>query len=141
MFVVASSPEGELAVRVRELRGERTLSEMAQMVGIRHDELGKIERGETSSIRFDTLLRMCQAFGVGVGDLLVVVPTAPKASPSLYDLVLAGVLDGTIRTSTPVGRGVGPSGEHMLQDLDEAAAVMAGISEPEVPRARRMVAR
>ena len=139
MFVVAESGPCKLAVRARELRGDRSLTEVAKLVGIRHDELGKIERGETSAIRFDTLLRLCAAFQVDVGDLLTIEPAQVQA-PTLLDEVLAGVRRGDVAVEAPVGRGTRtPRGADPYQDLAEAQAALAAISEPATPRGRRRI--
>jgi DNA-binding Xre family transcriptional regulator len=139
MFVVAEGSTERLRVRARELRGERTLTDAAAAVGIRQDELGKIERGETTAIRFDTLLRLCAAYQVGVGDLLTVEPVEPEPA-GLLGQVLAGVHEGTITTDRPIrSRRRAVSDEELYMDLGEAAAVLAPHEDPGPPRARRRV--
>jgi DNA-binding Xre family transcriptional regulator len=70
--VVAEVAGERLAIRAKELRGERTLIEVATHIGIRQDDLGRIECGETQSIRFETFLKLCAFFKVSAGELFKV---------------------------------------------------------------------
>lgn len=44
--------------------------EIAEKSGIDRLTLRRIERGETKGIDFDTLVKLCAFYGVGVGDIL-----------------------------------------------------------------------
>jgi putative transcriptional regulator len=46
------------------------LDEVAEATGITRAALSRIERNKTERIDFDTLKKLCQFYGVGVGDLL-----------------------------------------------------------------------
>jgi len=128
-----------MIVRARELRGEASLTEVAQRVGIRQDELGKIERGETSAIRFDTMLRLCHAFAVTPAELFVVEATDPAASPSPLAGVLAAVAAGTVQLHTPplLRRRV-PAAD-VTMDLGEAETMLAGREDMPTTRRRSTV--
>jgi DNA-binding Xre family transcriptional regulator len=98
--VVARTDQGCLRIRLRELRGSRSLTEVADLVGIRGDELGRIERGQTSQIRFTTLLRLCTALGVSP-DTLFEVQNAHEGAgryAAAMDAFLAGDLPAAARS-------------------------------------------
>ncbi|HUW87423.1 MAG TPA: helix-turn-helix transcriptional regulator [Candidatus Paceibacterota bacterium] len=127
--------ENCLVVRVRELRGARTLSEVAARVGMRQDDLGRIERGETSSIRYETLLKLCTEFKVGPDEIFKVEPVT-KSTPTPLERVLAAIEAGTVRThKVPTSRG-----SHVLrqeESLDMTDSVnFADLEEPATTRRR-----
>lgn len=84
---VAARSGRTLLLRARDLRGSLSLAAAARRIGIRPDELGKIERGETKQVRWETLLGMADAYDVEVGELLVAMP------PFRVDAAYAGILD------------------------------------------------
>jgi DNA-binding Xre family transcriptional regulator len=135
-FVVAEREGARLVLRARELRGAATLSEIALRAGIRQDELGKIERGETRAVRWDTLLRLCRAYRVTPAELLELTEPAPDGA----DSPLAQVL-----TAVAAGREVGhepPRVRRRLTDADvlmdlEQAGEMTGRELPPARRRRR----
>lgn len=135
MFVVAQLDHARLAIRVRELRGAQTLSLVAERAGIRQDELGKIERGERTAIKFDTILRLCRALAVDVGELFTVVDDSPQEP--LLSGVLANIAAGRLEPSAPRGRGAGRLAPALEQDLDEAERFMARAADPTAPGRRR----
>ncbi len=122
--VVAERPGSRLVVRARELRGGRTLTDVAVRAGIRQDELGKIERGETRAIRFDTLLKLCAAFGVSPGDLFAIEDNAPVA-PSPLACVLAGVRAGAVHPHVPARTRRRLADDDVLLDPDKADTLLA----------------
>lgn len=138
MSVVVAQRNGtRLSLRARELRGDRTLVEVAEMVGIRQDELSRIERGETTSMRFETLLRLCEAYRVPPGELLAVEKDAVLMSP--LERVLEAVSVGNVAPHPP------PRRRGRLEspvDFD-AQARAAAIVDRDVPvkRARRRAPR
>jgi DNA-binding Xre family transcriptional regulator len=69
---VAATEESALILKAAELRRGRSLSEVAQIVGIRPEELSKIEAGKTKQIRWVTLLGLTRAYDCSLGDLLEV---------------------------------------------------------------------
>lgn len=58
-------------LRLPILRAERRLSQrqLAARAGIRPDTVSAMERGDTASIRFDTLARLCEVLDCEPGDL------------------------------------------------------------------------
>lgn len=63
------------ALQLRLDRGKRenrivTQVEVAEATGINRLTLRRIERGDTQGIDFDTLAKLCNFYGVGVGDIL-----------------------------------------------------------------------
>jgi hypothetical protein len=120
--VVAQRDGVRLLLRCRELRGTRTLSEMANIVGVRQDELGKIERGETSSIRFDTLLRLCAAYQVSPGELLTIDHV--DAKPTVLEEMLTAVLQGAAATHAVPSKRSRLRDEDVLMNLDDAATLV-----------------
>lgn len=137
-FVVAERNGARLTLRARELRGERSLGEAAALVGIRQDELSRIERGETSAMRFDTLLRLCEAYHVRPGELLDVEQDSTQMSP--LDRVLAAVSVGTATTHRPPTRRRRLTDDDLTVDLADADRVI-GTRHVEVERARRQAPR
>lgn len=71
--------EGGLAlfVHASELRGDLSRAEAARRVGIGADELAKIERGETTQVRWVTLLKLMSAYRCSLQDLVEVRATEP----------------------------------------------------------------
>lgn len=64
-----------------------TMEEVADAVGITRAALNRIELGQTERIDFETLVKLCHFYGVGVGDILEYDPEAIRmptlASPYL----------------------------------------------------------
>jgi DNA-binding Xre family transcriptional regulator len=96
---VAEEGDCTLFVRARELRGSRSLKNMAAAIGIRPDELSRIERGETRQIRFVTILSMLRAFHCSADDLLV-IEGKPRTTP-LYNGVMQALKDGRLKPGVP----------------------------------------
>ena len=134
--VVAEVAGGNcLVVRVRELRAGRTLSEVAARVGMRQDDLGRIERGETTSIRYDTLLKLCTEFKVGADEIFKVEPVV-KSTITPLKRVLAALEAGSVRThQVPSRQGFRVLRHEETVDLSEATS-FAGLEEPITPRRR-----
>ena len=53
-----------------------TLREVAEIIGITNAALSRIEQGKTERIDFDTLSKLCNFYGVGVGDIIEFNPDA-----------------------------------------------------------------
>ena len=51
-----------------------SLNELAERVGITNVNLSKLKTGKVSGIRFDTLVRICEALECQPGDILDYVP-------------------------------------------------------------------
>lgn len=138
MALVAQDHGARLHVRLREVRGERSLTELAEVVGMRQDELGRIERGETTSIRFTTLLKLSRALHVDVNDMFTVEVTEaePTRPATLLEMLEAAIAAGDLTTVRPGRRSRNGHPYDGVQNLDEAEAFMAAVSEPTQPRGR-----
>lgn len=99
---VAARSGRTLLLRARDLRGSLSLAAAAQRIGIRPDELGKIERGETKQVRWETLLGMADAYDVEVGELLVATPQS-RVEPA-YAPILAALRSGQLVATVPPRR-------------------------------------
>ena len=135
--VVAEVFGERLVIRAKQLRGDRTLSEIAERIGMRQDDLGRIERGETLSIRYETLLKLCTVFKVSPNELFRVEPLESQ-KPNPLERVLAGIEVGTYATHK-----VGPRVKKLrpvesIMDLDTAAE-FSDFEEPIAPRRRKRV--
>lgn len=69
---VARIDESVLVIKIADLRKDRTLAEVAAVVGIRPEELSKIESGKTKQIRWGTLLGLLRAYDCAVEDIIEV---------------------------------------------------------------------
>lgn len=56
-----------------------TISEVSEKTGIARLTLRRIERGETRGIEFDVLEKLCELYGVAIGDLLEYDPNKIEA--------------------------------------------------------------
>lgn len=135
--VVAEVAGEQLVIRAKQLRGNRTLTEIAARMGMRQDDLGRIERGETKSIQYETLLKLCAVFEVTPSQLFTVESSRPRRANPL-ERVLAGIEAGTIQTHKvgPRVRKLRPVEPKM--DLD-AAVEFSDFEEPIAPRRRKRV--
>ena len=67
-----------IITKARQLRYEKqaregrevTLDEVAKAIGITRAALSNIELNKTERIDFDTLVKLCNYYGVGVGEVL-----------------------------------------------------------------------
>lgn len=133
--VVAEVSGGRLVIRAKQLRGDRTLSEIAERMGMRQDDLGRIERGETKSIQYETLLKLCTVFDVTPSQLFAVESSIPQRANPL-ERVLVGIEDGTVQTHKvgPRVRKLRPEGPKL--DLSTAPE-FSDFEEPSAPRQRK----
>jgi putative transcriptional regulator len=60
-----------LRLRLPTLRASRRLSQrqLAACAGVRPDTISALERGQTTGIQFDTLVRLCEVLDCNPGDL------------------------------------------------------------------------
>lgn len=137
-FVVAERNGARLVLRARELRGQESLTAIALRAGIRQDELGKIERGETQAIRFTTLLRLCRAFGVTPGELFALDEPEEAVDATPFGQVLAAVRSGAVPVHEPAGGRRRLQDGDVLQDPNAAVDVETRAYAP-VARGRRRV--
>lgn len=94
--------DGHLALFVHagELRGGMSRAEAARLVGIRADELAKIERGETSQVRWVTLLKLMRAYRCSLSDLVEVRSESTQSEPA-YAKALAAIRAGQLTAGLP----------------------------------------
>ena len=88
---VARVDESTLNIKLAALRKERTLSEAAAMVGIRADELSRIESGKTKQIRWETMLRILLAYDCEIEDLIEIKVVAPIQEPTPREVYLTAM--------------------------------------------------
>ncbi|MHB8185499.1 MAG: helix-turn-helix domain-containing protein [Dermatophilaceae bacterium] len=104
--VIAEVGVVRLLWHARELRGTRSLREAAALVGMNRDELGRIERGETKQIHFQTLAKILAAYRCTLDDLLE-VDVAPAHGPTpLYAGAVAALAAGPLPADAPMRRTV-----------------------------------
>ena len=132
---VATRQGRALLLRARELRGALSLAVAAKRIGIRPDELGKIERGETKQVRWETLLGMAEAYEVEVGDLLVTAQTAPETAPAYAGILAAMRAGGIARVIPPRFVGDPDVARTERADLDRDRAVTVADFSETVPAA------
>ena len=51
-----------------------TIEEVAEATGISRAALNRIELNQTERIDFETIRKLCEVYGVGAGELIVVQP-------------------------------------------------------------------
>lgn len=116
---VAREGDVEVVLHLRELRGSRSYKEIAELTGLRADEVSKIENGRTRAIAWATLARLARGLQVSLGQLVEVRrPSAPV--DALTADVLAALADGHIdeRTQSTQVRGH----DRRYDDLDSGWA-------------------
>jgi transcriptional regulator with XRE-family HTH domain len=110
---VANDGKHQLVLHLRQLRGRRSLRALAEELSIRADELGRIERGETTQIRWSTLLRIATAAGGHLEGVVRVVPAAGHNEPQPWSAALEAVVDGRV----PMGLPPRPDPEYAVADV------------------------
>lgn len=71
-----------LQLRLEKGRKENRVvsqEEVAEAIAVTRTTLRRIERGDTKGIDFDTLAKLCNYYGVSVGDILEYDPNNKKA--------------------------------------------------------------
>ncbi|MCX6024233.1 MAG: helix-turn-helix transcriptional regulator [Chloroflexi bacterium] len=70
-----------IKTRLPELRARRgwTQRQLAVLTGMRSDTISALERGEAAGIRFETLVRLCEALGCQPGELLALQDDGHRA--------------------------------------------------------------
>jgi DNA-binding Xre family transcriptional regulator len=94
--VIAEVGDVRLLWHLRELRGARSLREAAELVGMNRDELGRIERGETKQIHFQTLAKLLAAYRCDLDDLFEVAITTAHGPIPLYTGAVAALTANTL---------------------------------------------
>lgn len=98
---VATVGGQHLRIRLSEIRGSRTLREFAEEVGIRADEISRIERGETHQVRWETLLRIFIAGRINIGDLFEMDTIPPQQGEPSWAAPLRALRAGTVKAGLP----------------------------------------
>lgn len=93
---IAEGATLRLRSNVRVLRGDLPLAQAARIVGIERNELRRIENGETSQIRFDTIVKLCGAYRCDIGDLFEVEHTSAATTEPVYAGALMALSKGLI---------------------------------------------
>lgn len=133
--IVAEVAGVRLRWHARKLRGDRSLVDAAALVGLNRDELGRIERGETTQIRFRTLAKLLAGYNCTLTDLVEVELTDDTRPAPLYAGVVAALHDGLILGSAPQRRAVRrDTSNDVLAPGEELTYVCA---DPSPPRRRR----
>lgn len=102
--IVARAGGVRLRWHARTLRGERSIAQAARLVGLNRDELGRIERGETTQIRFETVAKLLAGYRCELAELVEIEADtdelAQRPAP-LYAGVLAALAHGTLERRPP----------------------------------------
>lgn len=134
--VLAEIGNVRLRWHARDLRGSRSLREAAELVGMNRDELGRIERGETKQIQFQTLAKFLAAYRCTLDDLFEVEVAEGPSSAPLYAGAVAALAAGTLSAAVPGRRCVRrDSPADMVAESDESS--FAGSSTQTGERRRR----
>ena len=125
--VVADVEGVRLRLHARERRGSLTLVEVARRTGLDRDELRRLEKGETTQVRFSTLAKLLAVYDCALEDL-VTVERVEQESP-LYAAALAALVDGTLPESGRRRRAVrrGASSDS-ISEGEESAFAASGSS-------------
>lgn len=102
--VVAEVEGVRLRLHARSLRGSMTLVEVARRADLNRDELSRLEKGETTQVRFSTLAKLIAVYGCSLEDLVEV--ETPRAEVPMYAAALAALADGTLVATGPQRRAV-----------------------------------
>jgi len=131
--VVAEVEGVRLRLHARSLRGSMTLVEVARRADVNRDELSRLEKGETTQVRFSTLAKLIAVYGCSLEDLVEV--ERPQAEVPMYAAALAAIADGTLPATGPQRRTVRRPGS--LDVIAEGEEVTFAPSEALPPHRRR----
>lgn len=135
--VIAEVRKIRVRSHARLLRGSRSLSEAADLVGLNKDELRRIEKGETLQIRFETIAKLLSAYNCTLDELLEVEVVEEKAKDSIYEQALRFYVTNDDYPVPPLRRSVRRSESFDMQDDAEFAAFVESNDGQETPRRRR----
>lgn len=117
--IVADVEGVRLLLHARQLRGRMTLVEASRRAGLNRDELSRLEKGETTQVRFSTIAKLLVAYGCSLADL-VEVERVPAAAP-LYAGALAALEAGELGCNRHGHRAVRRSSDLDVISEDEEA--------------------
>ena len=124
--VVAELDGVKLRLHARRLRGSMSLVEVARRANLNRDELSRLERGETSQVRFSTLAKLLVVYDCGLDDLIEVEKS--RSTEPLYAGALGAFADGTLGVSRQRRRAARrPAGADHVDD-DESAMFVSSES-------------
>ena len=124
--IVADVEGVRLLLHARQLRGRMTLVEASRRAGLNRDELSRLEKGETTQVRFSTIAKLLVAYGCSLADL-VVVERVPAAAP-LYAGALAALEAGVLGGDRPGRRAVRRSSDLDVISEDEEATFAPAVA-------------
>ena len=131
--IVADVEGVRLLLHARRLRGCMTLVEASRRAGLNRDELSRLEKGETTQVRFSTIAKLLVAYGCSLADL-VEVERVPATAP-LYAGALAALEAGVLGGNLSGRRAVRRSSDLDRTSDDEEATFAPAAEAP--PRRRR----
>lgn len=131
--VVAEVEGIRLRLHARRLRGSMTLVEVARRAGLNRDELSRLEKGETTQVRFSTLAKLIAVYDCSLDDLVEVERSRPDVP--MYAAALAAIADGTLLATGPQRRSVRRPAD--LDVVAEGEESTFAPSEPVPPQHRR----
>lgn len=117
--IVADVEGVRLLLHARQLRGRMTLVEASRRAGLNRDELSRLEKGETTQVRFSTIAKLLVAYGCSLADL-VEVERVPATVP-LYAGALAALEAGELGGNRHGHRAVRRSSDLDVISEDEEA--------------------
>lgn len=134
--VVADRDGIRIRLHARRLRGDLTLANAAERVGLRREELARIERGDTVQMRFDTLAKLMSGYRCTLADLLEAERTDPAPAQPLYSGALGALASGALTSAVGRRRAVVRSTE--LDDVTDGEREDFRAREPDqtAPRDR-----
>ena len=122
--IVADVEGVRLLLHARQLRGRMTLVEASRRAGLNRDELSRLEKGETTQVRFSTIAKLLVAYGCSLADL-VEVERVPATVP-LYAGALAALEAGELGGNRHGHRAVRRSSDlDVISEDEEATSVPA----------------
>lgn len=124
--IVADVEGLRLLLHARQLRGRMTLVEASRRAGLNRDELSRLEKGETTQVRFSTIAKLLVAYGCSLADL-VEVERVPAAAP-LYAGALAALEAGVLGGDRPGRRAVRRSSDLDVISEDEEATFAPAVA-------------
>ena len=126
--IVADVEGVRLLLHARQLRGRMTLVEASRRAGLNRDELSRLEKGETTQVRFSTIAKLLVAYGCSLADL-VEVERVPATVP-LYAGALAALEAGELGGNRHGHRAVRRSSDLDVISEDEEATFAPAAQAP-----------
>ena len=135
--IAAEVGDLQIMLHARALRGGRSLREAAALVGLNRDELSRIEKGNTTQIRFETIAKLLSGYGCSLADLMEAKNVPKGKAEPLYEQVMSYMLEHGEIGSRPARRVARRSLELDEQNEADRAAFVASTGLAEIPGRRR----